>query len=102
MDTWRPISQQELEELITSQLLECTPAQRELFSRIRVPFRAAPILRSGETESVFVVAQLDGTAVYYEDVEEGFNLSNLAPDSSILQPGFEQWQLRHVLHRLAL
>jgi hypothetical protein len=102
MDTWRPISELELEELINSQLAECTPSQRELFSQIRVPLRPAPILRFGSTESVFVVALLGSTAVYYEDVEEGFNMSELALDGSILKPGFEQWKLRHVLHRLAL
>ena len=42
------------------------------------------------------------SVVYYEDVEEGFNLSALASDGSISQPGFEQSELRHVLNRLAL
>jgi hypothetical protein len=101
MDTWEPTSAKELEALIVRELAKCTPEQREFFSRIRIPLRAVPIPRFGQVESIFVVAQQGDVVVYYEDVEEGFNLSTLAPDGSIESPGYEQWELRHVLYRLA-
>ena len=51
-------------------------------------------------ESVFVVARKEDVVVYYEDVEDGFNVSSLAPDGSIASPGYEQWELSHVLCQL--
>lgn len=58
---------------------------------------ASPIIRFGNTESVFVVADRRGVVIYYEDVEEGFNISLLAADGSIAKPRWEQWKLRHAL-----
>lgn len=36
--------------------------------------------------------------MYYEDVEEGFNISRLDSSGTIANPGSEQWELRHALH----
>jgi hypothetical protein len=69
----------------------------DLFRAIRVPLRVASIIRSGNLESVFVVAERNGVVIYYEDVEEGFNISPLGSDGSIAAPGWEQWKLHHAL-----
>jgi len=98
METWSPFTREELEALIAKQLPSLTVEQRELYDRIKVPLRSVSILRFGSLESVYVLAQRGNTAIYYEDVEDGFNISDLAPDGSIATPGFEQWELRHVLH----
>jgi hypothetical protein len=100
LETWQPITAQEMETLLAKELAACDSAQRALFSRVRVPLRAVPILRHGQIESVFVVAQQGEVVVYYEDVEAGFNLSTLAADGFIASPGWEQWELRHALSRL--
>ena len=99
---WSPISKEELEVLIDAELAECTLAERKFFEQCRTPFRAASIERSGRHESVFIVAEHRALAMYYEDVEEGFNLSLLRVDDSIAQPGFEQWSLREALNQLML
>src|SRR5262245_40450808 len=72
---WEPITSAELEKLIEAQLSACTPAEVTRFHYVRVPLRAVCIRRLGNVEQVFVVAERDGTVIYYEDVEEGFNLS---------------------------
>lgn len=60
-------------------------------------------MRNGVSESVFIVAQLEQVAIYYEDVEGGFNVSEVAPDGSIATPGFEQWTIADAIqHLLAL
>ncbi|WP_418131378.1 hypothetical protein ABL849_12040 [Variovorax sp. 375MFSha3.1] len=100
MDRWVPISRDELEELVSAQLTECSPEQADQFARLRVPFRAAPIMRAGVSESVFIVAQLGEMAIYYEDVEDGFNVSEVAPDGSIATPGFEQWTIADAIQHL--
>ncbi len=96
---WAPITKEKLELLIKEELEECTKAQRKMFVCYRVPLRQVSILRNKKkSEHVFVVAQRGNEVMYYEDVEEGFNLSPLAADGSIKSPGSEQdklsWALR--------
>ena len=101
METWKPISEQDLAALIERDLAECTPEARALFSRFRVSLRPAAINRGDRVESVYVVAQNGRSVIYYEDVEEGFNISALSTDGAIEEPGFEQWELRHALFHWA-
>lgn len=101
MKSWSPISREELDALVAKELAGCEPEQLSAFSAYRTPVRAVAIDRFGSKESVFVVAQRGNVVVYYEDVEEGFNLSSLASDGSIATPGAEQWELKHAISRLA-
>lgn len=100
MDRWIPISRDELEELVSAQLTECSPEHAEQFARLRIPFRTASVMRGGVSESVFIVAQLEEMVIYYEDVEDGFNVSEVAPDGSIATPGFEQWTIADAIQHL--
>jgi hypothetical protein len=102
MEMWSPVSASELEGIVASQLAECAQEQQLQFAACRVPLRSVPILRNGAFESVFVVAQRGDLVVYYEDIEEGFNISKLAPDGSIAEPGYEDWRLCHAMLRLAV
>ena len=101
MDTWQPISAEELNALLTVQIGDCSPEQREIFERCKVTPYLVPINRLGNAEAVFVVARVGDLVLYYEDVEEGFNISTLSPDGSIATPGYEQWELGHALRHLA-
>jgi hypothetical protein len=98
--TWNPITAEGLQKLIEAELSAFSPAEAAGYERTRVPLRAGSIRRDGNVEQAFVVAELDGTVVYYEDVEEGFNLSGLDAQGFIASPGYEQWQLRHAINRL--
>jgi hypothetical protein len=100
-DRWSAATSEEIEERVERELRACPSDLAALFAAIRIPFRAVPILRSGAHEQVFVIAEQDGVVVYYEDVEDGFNLSRLAPDGSIATPGHEQWRLRDALFHLS-
>lgn len=100
MDRWIPISRDELEELVSAQLTECSPEHAEQFARLRVPFRTASVMRGGVSESVFIVAQHEEMVIYYEDVEDGFNVSEVAPDGSIATSGFEQWTIADAIQHL--
>jgi hypothetical protein len=90
-----------LESIVATELAGCPLELQQLFARCRIPLRAVPIVRYGVTEQVFLIAQCGDVFVYYEDVEEGFNLSTLAPDGSIRTPGYEQWTLCQALMHLA-
>ncbi len=101
MNSWSPATAEEVTSIVERDLRECPENLAALFGSIRTPFRPVPISRSGKVEYVFVVAEQNGVVVYYEDVEEGFNLSELAADGSIATPGYEQWRLHHALWHLA-
>ncbi len=101
MDTWQPISTEELDAVLAAQIGDCSPAQQELFERCKITPYLAPINRLGNAEAVFVVARAGDLVLYYEDVEEGFNISTLSPDGSIATPGYEQWELGRALGHLA-
>ena len=94
MDTWKPISAPELEKLLHRQLADCSAAQVAAFETVRVDPYQVPIVRDGNVEKVFVVAQKGSEVMYYEDVEEGFNISRLTSDGAIAAPGFEQDELK--------
>jgi hypothetical protein len=100
MDTWQPIGAEELGGLLAAQFADCSADQKLLFERYRVSPYLVPITRLGKTEAVFVVAIAGEAVLYYEDVEEGFNISRLSPSGAIATSGFEQRELRHALEQL--
>ncbi|RDZ26254.1 hypothetical protein [Lysobacter silvisoli] len=102
MNTWQPITVEELNALIAEQLVDCSADQQEFFERFKVAPYLVPIARLGNTETVFIVAEAGDLVLYYEDVEEGFNISGLSPDGAIATPHCEQWELRHALIHLAV
>jgi hypothetical protein len=87
----------ELTALIAQELSACSPEVRQWFEARRISPRPASIRRSGVLEKVFVVAQQGPSVLYYEDVEEGFNIASLTVGEEISKPGYEQWDLRTAL-----
>lgn len=85
---------------MVSQLSGCAVEQQHFFKQCKVVPYLAKIERSGTVETVFVVARTGDIALYYEDVEEGFNISELGPDGSISNPTWNQWDLCHALRHL--
>ena len=101
MESWSPATENEVSSIVDRDLVECPDELLAFFARVRVPLRAVPITRFGEIESVYVAAERDGMVIYYEDVEEGFNLSRLGDDGGIANPGWEQWDLCQALRQLS-
>lgn len=99
-DRWRPLTRAEMEALVTQQLGDCTPDQRAAFAAQRVPFHTVPLHRLGDVEPVWVVAHLAEGWLYYEDVEEGFEVAVPCADGALPEGGCNQLELTHVLHRL--
>lgn len=99
MDGWRPITIPELEAMVAEQLDACSPAQQAAFARFRVPFHPVPLARVGAVESALVVARLPGGLLYFEDVEQGFEVGTPGADGILPDIGCHQFQLTHVLAR---
>lgn len=76
--------------------------QRKLFTKFQIPPYKAAIHRLGKLETVFVVAALPAGIVYYEDVEEGFELGRPGADGAISHQGCNQYRLTHVLANIGL
>ncbi len=88
-----------MQGIIANEVLRLSPEQRSLWESCRVPPRRVPILRYGSHEQVFVVAIRSGEAIYWEDVEEGFNISPLGSTGEILEHWCNQDELRWALNR---
>ena len=99
MEAWRPASASEIKELLSRQLKDCTSDELAAFEAYRVEPFQVPISRSGNTEAVFVVAQKGAEVMYYEDVEEGFNISRLTAEGVIAEPGYEQDELKWAIRK---
>lgn len=99
-DRWRPLTRAEMEALVTQQLGNCTPDQQAAFAAQRVPFHTVPLHRLGDVEPVWVVAHFAEGWLYYEDVEEGFEVGVPGADGTLPEGGCNQLELTHVLHRL--
>lgn len=102
LETWRPITVVELEALVAEQEARCSPAQRTAFASCRVSFYSAPFQRSHALEQVLIVAKLPSGLLYYEDVEEGFEVGALDADGILQDHGCNQWELTHALSRAGL
>jgi hypothetical protein len=99
---WTPITTTQLEQIIERELLTCTADQRAAFVGRRVPFHSVPIHRLGAVESVLVVAQFPQGLLYFEDVEEGFELGTPSEYGAIPDQGRHRYALRNVLAQAGL
>ncbi len=100
MGDWRPITEREFLELLAQQYLQLTDDEKECFDCIRVPPRLVTIRRpvASHNEKVFVVAEGNRLALYFDDVEFGFNCSPLDPTGGIAEPRGNQFTLQDALN----
>jgi len=99
---WGPVSREELDVLIASELGGFDDTLLSVWGRYGVPVRAAPINRSAEwgLEKIFVVAQSGAHVVVYDNDEDQWALGRLdARDKVAVQSLCGD--LRSALSRLA-
>ena len=87
---WKPASIETVERIVQADLGECDREQVSVFERYALPPYPAPIIRYGKAETVIVVARRREEVIYWEDVEDGFNVSPIAPDGRILEHSYNQ------------
>ena len=81
---WKPASIDAVKAIVREGLSRCSAAQAEAFQKFAVEPYVAPLLRYGNAETVVVVARKGFEVMYWEDVEEGFNISRLSSDGDVL------------------
>ena len=99
METWQPITDDEFLSLFDEQYAELNSEQKQVFDQYRVHIPKAVIRRSEETgdELVHIVAQVENDVLYFDDVEYGFNWSEIDGTGRILKPGGSQNSLQGAL-----
>lgn len=95
---WRPATIEEVKKIVQEDLAVCDHEQIAAFESYAIEPYRAQILRYGKDDRVVVVAQRGSVVIYWEDVEEGFNLSPIAPDGKILEHWCNQDRLGNALN----
>jgi hypothetical protein len=101
LETWKPITDEEFATLFEEQYGELDEKERRAFDRFRVEPWKATIRRSeiAGDELVFVVAEVGGRVLYYDDVEDGFNISPADEFGRILRSGGSSNTLQEAVNR---
>lgn len=100
-EKWAAISESDFNELFEEQYSRLPLELRSRFDRFRVPLRKVVIRRSeaAGNESVFVVAARGTGVLYFDDVEYGFNVSEVGGDGQLVSPGGSQSDLEEAIER---
>jgi len=72
---WKPATIDEVNGIVKTGLANCDEHQAAVFRQYAVEPYLAPILRHSNLEHVVVVARKANEVLYWEDVEEGFEVS---------------------------
>jgi hypothetical protein len=98
---WRPITAAKLESLLVQELQSCSPEDVALFAKIRIEPRKIGFERGGRIESVFVVAEIGERVLFYDDVEEEFEVAT--PDQvGVIRNIVGQFELCHALAQIRI
>jgi hypothetical protein len=95
---WLPASIEDVKAIVAEDLRGCDPEQIATWNRYTVEPFLAPIVRYGEMESLVVVARRGNDVIYWEDIEDGFNVSPIAGDGRILEHWCNHDELKHALN----
>ena len=87
---WTSATIDEVKKIIEADLKNCDKEQIATFESYAVQPYRAPILRYEKLESVVVVARRGTEVMYWDDVEEGFNISRVAEDGMVVDSGANQ------------
>jgi hypothetical protein len=98
---WQPATIQEVQALVRADLAKCDDATVAAYQDYAIGPYYAPIVRYGKLENVVVVAQKNREVIYWEDVEEGFNVSPIANNGTIMEHHCNQDDLGTAFRRLA-
>ena len=87
---WAPVNQEQLRSILERDLARCSVELRAFFARIAIPpvrWKQSPW---GDSSGGFwAVATYEGQVLWYNDIEEGFNVSRFVRAGEI--PRDEYW-----------
>ena len=88
-------------ERLLAQIIEdlaiAHPEDRAAYERVAVEPQLMPILNDPRHQEVWVVAKFEDQALFYDDVEGGFNVSPVV-DGNLIEAGYSQDPLGGAIH----
>lgn len=83
-------------------MAECSPAEDRVWELIRIdPVRWKESGYGAETDGFWAVAVFGNQVLWYNEIEDGFNLSRFDAYSEIAEYWCDQLDLVHILRRIA-
>ena len=95
---WKPASVESVKGFVQEDLAKCTQTEIALYETYRVDPYLAPINRLGKVEKVVVVARKGTQVIYWEDIEEGFGVSEVDSTGHVTEQDCNQNDLRTALN----
>jgi len=88
--TWSPLTREELETLVERELADCSDDQRAYFKSVAFePTKWSQSPYGDDGAGFWAVAADDHRVLWYNDIEEGFNVSTFTERGTI--PTSEYW-----------
>lgn len=101
MNSWKPISLNELNMEIENGLKKMTQVQLDYWQKISIkPEKWTEKKFGNESGGFWVVAIIRDLAVWYNDIEEGFNISTFSTYGEISGYEAEQDELQWTINKL--
>jgi hypothetical protein len=98
---WQPIPLEELDALVSESVGKSDVPSRNLFAALRIEPEKWALSPWGDKGGGFwVVGVLGRTAIWYNDIEDGFNVSRFEEWGRLSEYWCNQLELTHVLARL--
>jgi len=98
---WEPVEFDQVIELIDKWVKEMTNEQLEIWNRIAVqPIKWKENEHGKEGNGFWVVGIQKNIVIWYNDIEEGFNISNFTQNGIICEYGTEQDELQWAIRKL--
>lgn len=103
MTDWKPISLTELQEIIDNCYSKMSLEQRSYWESIAIkPIKWDADEYGKEREGFWVVGMISNRVIWYNDIEEGFNISKYSKVGKIDEYEAEQDELSWALNKLKI
>ena len=99
--TWEPITLDELQQLIAAGEAKMDSSLRQIWEKVRIaPVKWQLHPWGDEGGGFWVVAIIDDFALWYNDIEDGFNISQFTVSGTIDDYWCNQDELQHAVYRV--
>ena len=97
--SWDSLTREELQRALERAVCALHPSHRDKFKEISVvPWQVELAERPGKF--LWVVAEHQGQLLYYEDIEEGWEVEKRNATGGINGSSSNQFELKHVMYQL--
>ena len=99
---WRAITLDEMQALIADELARCSTEDFDLFQKIKIEPKKIRFDRGAFAEDAFIVAQIGKKIIFFDDIEDGFEVGTPDDDGVLRFRGVGQFELGHALAQFRL